>query len=132
MEPFMSDYSSIRTRRFYRNKDRAMLAGVCAGFADYFGFNLKVTRILVVIAFFMAMPVTLLVYFATVFLVPSAPDPAKRTDYDPEFRRALRSSPSQTLGDVRRRFQSLDSRLARLERYVTSSRFDLDQEFRKL
>jgi phage shock protein C len=132
MEPFMSDYSSIRTRRFYRNKDRAMLAGVCAGFADYFGFNLKVTRILVVIAFFMAMPVTLLVYFATVFLVPSAPDPANRTDYDPEFRRALRSSPSQTVGDVRRRFQSLDSRLARLERYVTSSRFNLDQEFRKL
>ena len=128
----MSDYSSIQTRRFYRNRDRAIIAGVCAGFADYFGFNLKVTRILVVIAFFMAMPVTLLVYFATVFLVPSAPDAGRKCDYDPEFRRALRSSPSQTLGDVRRRFQSLDSRLARLERYVTSSRFNLDQEFRKL
>jgi phage shock protein C len=67
-----------------------------------------------------------------VFLVPSAPDAVKRNDVDPEFRRALRSSPSQTLGDVRRRFQSLDGRLARLERYVTSSRFNLDQEFRKL
>ena len=127
----MSEYETIQARRFYRNKDKAMLAGVCAGFADYFGFNLKVTRILVVIAFFMAMPVTLLVYIATIFLVPSAPDPARQAR-DPEFRRALRSSPSQTLGDVRRRFQSLDSRLARLERYVTSSRFDLDQEFRKL
>jgi phage shock protein C len=80
----------------------------------------------------MAMPVTLLVYIATIFLVPSAPDPNKRADSDPEFRRALRSSPSETLGDVRRRFQSLDSRLARLERYVTSSRFNLDREFRKL
>jgi len=128
----MSDYEPIRTRRFYRNRDRAMLGGVCAGFADYFGFNLKVTRILVVIAFFMAMPMTILVYIATVLLVPAAPDPSRQTGRDPEFRRALRSSPSQTLGDVRRRFQTLDSRLARLERYVTSSRFNLDQEFKKL
>ena len=128
----MSDYDSIRPRRFYRNRDRAILGGVCAGFADYFGFNLRVTRILVVIAFFMAMPVTVLVYVATVLLVPSAPDQGRQAGYDPEFRRALRSSPSQTMSDVRRRFQSLDSRLARLERYVTSSRFNLDQEFRKL
>jgi phage shock protein C len=127
----MSDYETIRNRRFYRNRDRAILGGVCAGLADYFGFNLKVTRLLVVIAFFMAMPMTIAVYVATVLLVPSAPDPA-RQGHDPEFRKALRSSPHRTLGDVRRRFQSLDSRLARLERYVTSSRFNLDQEFKKL
>lgn len=128
----MSDYDSIRRRRFYRNRDRAMIAGVCAGLADYFGFNLKVTRILAVIAFFMATPVTLLAYFGTVFLVPSAPPNDQLPKFDPEFRRALRSSPRETLGDVRRRFQALDGRLAKLERYVTSSRFDLDQEFRKL
>ena len=128
----MSEYEPIRRRRFYRNRDKAMLAGVCAGFADYFGFNLKVTRILAVIALFMAMPVTLLVYFGAVFLVPPAPVEHRSRAHDPEFRRALRSSPHQTLGDVRRRFQALDGRLARLERYVTSSRFDLDQEFRKL
>ncbi|MEX2496471.1 MAG: envelope stress response membrane protein PspC [Woeseia sp.] len=128
----MTAYASIRTRRFYRNRDKAVLGGVCAGLADYFGFNLKVTRILVVIAFFMATPMTIAVYIATVLLVPSAPDQSKQEGLDPDFRRALRSSPSQTLGDVRRRFQSLDSRLARLERYVTSSRFKLDQEFKNL
>lgn len=128
----MSGYDSIRSRRFYRNRDRAVIAGVCAGLADYFGFNLKVTRLLAVIALFMAMPATLLVYFATVLLVPAESHERRPPDYDPEFHRALRASPSQTLGDVRRRFQALDSRLARLERYVTSSRFNLDQEFRKL
>lgn len=128
----MSDYDSFRRRRFYRSREHAMIAGVCGGLADYFGFNLKVTRILALIAFFMAMPVTLLIYFGTVFLVPPAPPENRAPGYDPEFRRALRSSPHQTLGDVRRRFQALDGRLARLERYVTSSRFDLDQEFRKL
>lgn len=128
----MSAYDSIRSRPFYRSRDRAMIGGVCAGLADYFGFNLKVTRLLAVIALFMAMPVTLLVYFATVLLVPAASDQPRRPSYDPDFHRALRASPRETLADVRRRFQSLDSRLARLERYVTSSRFDLDQEFRKL
>jgi phage shock protein C len=132
MEALVTDYESIRGRRFYRNRDRAMIGGVCAGLADYFGFNLKVTRLLAVIALFMAMPATLLVYFATVFLVPSAPDESRQAHHDPEFRKALRASPRQTLSDVRRRFQTLDNRLARLERYVTSSRFNLDQEFKKL
>ena len=128
----MSTYESISQRRFYRNKDRAIVAGVCAGLADYFGFNLKVTRILAVICLLVAMPMTLLVYFGTVFLVPAMPDFGQRHNHDPDFRRAVRSAPKQTVGDVRRRYQSLDSRLARLERYVTSPRFNLDQEFRKL
>lgn len=128
----MSTYHSVPRRRFYRSSDRACIAGVCAGLAEYFGFNLKATRILAVISLFCAMPVTLLIYFGTVFLVPSAPTTHRHPDYDPDFEQALRSSPKQTLSDVRRRLQSMDGRLARLERYVTSSRFDLDQEFRNL
>ncbi len=128
----MSRYDDIPRRRFYRNADKAMVAGVCAGLADYFGFNLKVTRFLAVLSLLLAMPATLLVYFATVFLVPSAPDISKQENVDARFRQALRSSPGQTVSDVKRRFQSLDSRLARLERYVTSPKFNLDQEFRRL
>ena len=33
---------------------------------------------------------------------------------------------------VRERYRSLDERLARIEKYVTSSRYDLDREFRNL
>ena len=109
-----------------------MIAGVCAGLAEYFGFNLKMTRVLAVIALLMAMPVTLVAYFGTVLLVPAQSDAGREPAYDPEFRKAVRSAPRQTLSDVKRRFQSLDNRMARLERYVTSPRFDLDQEFRKL
>lgn len=125
-------YDRIPRRRFYRSRNRAMVAGVCAGLADYFGFNLKVTRVLAVIAVLMAMPVTLVAYFGTVFLVPAAPDAGGEPPYDEEFRKAVRSAPRQTLSEVKRRFQSLDSRMARLERYVTSPRFNLDREFRNL
>lgn len=128
----MNSADPFHRRRFYRNRDQAMVAGVCAGIADYFGFNLRVTRLIALVSLLMAMPITLLIYFATVFLVPAAPGPGRAPHYDAEFRRAMRSDPAQTLSDVKRRFQSLDSRLARLERYVTSSRFSLDQEFRKL
>ena len=128
----MSQYDSIPRRKFYRNREKAMLGGVCAGLADYFGFNLRMTRVLAFIAFLMAMPMTLIAYFSTVLLVPAGPPASKQAEYDPEFRRAVRSAPAKTVSDVRRRYQSLDSRLARLERYVTSSRFNLDQEFRKL
>ena len=128
----MTAYDSVRRRRFYRSSSRGMIAGVCAGVADYFGFNLKVTRVLAVIALVFAPPATLLAYFGTVFLVPSSPGRPREPDYDPEFRKALRSDPSRTMGEVSRRFKKLDARLARLERYVTSPRFNLDQEFRNL
>jgi len=128
----MNRYDEIPSRRFYRNRDRAVIAGVCAGLADYFGFNLKVTRVMAVVSLLMAMPVTLIIYFAAVFLIPSAPDPALQPHVDADFRKALRAAPAQTLGDVKRRFQSLDSRLARLERYITSPRYDLDREIRNL
>ena len=128
----MNPSASIPERRFYRSADNAMLGGVCAGLAEYFGFNLRVTRLLAIIAFFMAMPMAIVAYFAIVFLVPARSSKPQEPTVDPEFKRALRSSPRQTMSDVRSRFQSLDRRLASLEKYVTSGRYDLDREFRDL
>lgn len=128
----MSDYATTTLeRRFYRNADKAMLGGVCAGLADYFGFNLKVTRLLAFIAFLMAMPFSVLAYLAAVLLIPARSTKGALRG-DPAFRQALRASPAQAASDVRRRFQALDRRLARLEKYVTSSRYQLDREFRQL
>ena len=128
----MRTTETIGRRRFYRDKRRGMIGGVCAGLADYFGFNLKVTRILAVIALLMAFPAAVLAYFVVVLLVPAAPRGEAVPDYDAEFRRAVRSNPRHTMADVGRRYKKMEVRLARLERYVTSPRFDIDQEFRKL
>ncbi|MDH3533137.1 MAG: PspC domain-containing protein [Gammaproteobacteria bacterium] len=127
----MSVHATTAQRGFYRNADRALLGGVCAGLADYFGFNLRATRLLTFIAFLMAMPMTVLAYLAAVFLVPAR---STRMDKaaDPDFRQTLRSSPARAADDVRRRFQALDRRLARMEKYITSSRYELDREFRQL
>lgn len=128
----MSTTTSIPNRRFYRSTDNAVLGGVCAGMAEYFGFNLRVTRILAIIAFFMAMPMAVFSYLAIVFLVPARSTAGNGERGRSDFRKAVRSTPRQTMSDVRSRFHSLDRRLARLEKYVTSSRYTLDREFRDL
>ena len=67
----MRTYSGTSTGGLYRDADRAMLGGVCAGLAGYFGLNLRVTRILAFIAFLMAMPIAVFSYLAAVFLLPA-------------------------------------------------------------
>jgi len=150
----MSSYSETSSHRLYRDADRAVLGGVCAGLAGYFGLNLKVTRLLAVIAFFMAMPFAVFGYLAMVFLIPAE----TRGDYERvietrccwrmgragrkarrrEERRAEsrevpdRAASGPNIRDVRERYSSLDKRLAELEKQVTSPRFQLEQEFRKL
>jgi phage shock protein C len=119
-------------RRFVRSSDDAMLGGVCAGLADYFGFNRKATRLLAVVGFFLNPLFAIGGYLAVVMLVPAQATASKMKTRDPAFQKAMRSAPSNAMGDLRRRFQSLDRRLARLERYVTSSRYQLDREFREL
>lgn len=127
----MSGSASGYERRFRRSSDRSVLGGVCGGLSEYFGFNLKVTRVLAVIGFLMNPPLAALAYLAVVLLVPAAPS-SRRPEVDPEFHQSLRAKPAQTAREVKRRFLALDRRLARLEKYVTSSRYELDREFRDL
>ena len=155
----MNTYSDTSRRGFYRDADRAMLGGVCAGLAGYFGLNLRVTRFLAFIAFLMAMPLAVIAYLFAVFLIP--PESGHGTEYmDTRYccwgsrrersrsrrRRSRRRKTDEneqqevhaeaprgpSLQDVKKRYKSLDQRLAELERQVTSPRFQLEQEFRKL
>ena len=123
-------------QRLYRDSDRAVLGGVCAGLATYLGFNLKVTRFLAVIAFFCAMPITIISYLAAVFLIPAASARSHGGASSEEIRKdrlreeILRAKP--TVNEVRERYKSMDERLAKIEKYITSSRYELDEEFRRL
>lgn len=143
----MTAYASTSERYFVRDADRAILGGVCAGFANYFGFNLRVTRILFIIACCVATPFAVIAYIAIVFLVPAE---SSRYEYvtEREVRRTVRrkkrrmtrkerqqaaaEEQAQAAAVIKERYSSLDDRLARIEKYVTSSRYDLDREFRNL
>ncbi|MDH5261848.1 MAG: PspC domain-containing protein [Gammaproteobacteria bacterium] len=129
------------SREFYRDADRAILGGVCAGLARYFGFNLRATRILAFIAFLMAMPVAVVGYLAAVFLIPSATFKTYGVAEERRFRGRRQSRRKKEAVDasgpsyadiINRRCRTMDERLARLEKHVTSKRFQIDQELNRL
>lgn len=132
----MSTFAGTSGRRLYRDADRAILGGVCAGLATYLGFNLKVTRLLCIIAFLCAFPFALIAYLAAVFLVPASSSRIyDEAMYEERRKKALREEilrARPTVDDVRERYRSLDRRLAKIEKYVTSSKYRLDEEFRRL
>lgn len=119
-------------RRFYRDRENAVFLGVCSGIADYFGFKLWATRVLAILSLFLFMPAALLIYFGLGLLTPKKPLALYRDEREEEFWRGVRVSPRATFSETRHKFRELDVRLQRLERYVTSPRFNLDQEFRDL
>jgi phage shock protein C len=132
----MSTFAGASERRLYRDADKAVLGGVCAGLARYLGFNLKVTRFLAFITFLCAMPFAIIGYLAAVFLIPSSSSKVyDETAYEElrkeELREEIRRA-KPSVDEVRRRYKSMDERLAKIEKYVTSSRYELNEKFRRL
>ena len=56
--------------RLYRNPRRGMIFGVCAGLAEYFGFDVTVTRVVVAVAAFFAFPIICIIYLCLGLLLP--------------------------------------------------------------
>ncbi|KPK60918.1 MAG: hypothetical protein AMJ59_04210 [Gammaproteobacteria bacterium SG8_31] len=108
-----------------------MLCGVCAGVADFFGFDVTATRVLTVILQFL-FPATFLVYLVMCILVPAKPGEIYRDEKEEQFWKSVRTSPVATVASVRHKLREVDSRLQKMERYVTSPGFNLDKEFRDL
>lgn len=121
-----------RAQRFYRDPRHGKLMGVCAGLADYFGWNVTLIRVLAVIALLWFNLLTLAAYLILGVMLPTKPDALYDWDADEEYWRSVRRSAGDTFRDVRHRFRELDMKLQRMEGYVTSSRYDLDREFRDL
>ncbi len=121
------------SRRLYRDPAQGLVLGVCAGVADYFGFDLTATRVCAAVSLIFFMPATLLVYFGLALLLPKRSNgPGESSRADSPLRRAVRAQPHATLSSVHHKFRELEIRLQRLEKYVTSPRFQLDQEFETL
>lgn len=118
-----------RRDKLYRDGEAGMIAGVCAGLADFFGFDLSLTRVVVLIGT-LVFPTLFFVYVILAILTPKKPVSGLADDTrDPYLEKKIKAEPHSTLRSVRHRFKSLDHRLQRLEKYVTSHRFDLDREF---
>ena len=126
-------YERKNPHRLYRDRENAMLAGVCAGVADYFGLNRKgvrlVTLLLLVLPPFFAFVVISYVILAIV--LPVKPAGLYETPEQAEFWRGVSNAPSDVFGALRHRFKELNLRLERMEAYVTSKEFEIDRELNR-
>ena len=131
-EQYLSEQPSSRTR-FYKDKRNGKFMGVCAGIADYTGFDVTLVRICFLAAIFMSGGSVLPFYFITAFVSPNKPHSFELRDSEEKhFWQGVRASPARATRDIRSRFKDIDRRLADIESYVTTENRSLAQEIDQL
>ena len=118
--------------RLYRDPFNGKLMGVCAGIADYFGFDVWPVRFAAVLALIFFTVPTIIAYLLAGALVYRKPADMYATGEEEELWRDIRNRPGQTTRDARVRFHDLERRLRQIEAYVTSKEFNLNREIRDL
>jgi len=128
----LTEQPASRTR-FYRDKRNGKLMGVCAGIADYTGFDVSLVRICFLAAMFMSGGSILPFYFIAGWITPDRPYALASEDReDKKFWQGVRASPAHAASDIRSRFRDMDRRLADIESYVTTENRSLAREIEQL
>lgn len=128
-------YQTTQGRGLYRSREDAVFAGVCGGIAenlDLPAWGVRLIWVLLTIMFFF--PLMIVVYFVLALVLPRrAPlAPPIPGDSAEAFWMACGHSHGEALRRLQNRFEAIDQRLQRLESIVTSPRFGLEDEYRKL
>ncbi|MGB5485959.1 MAG: PspC domain-containing protein, partial [Lysobacterales bacterium] len=86
----MSDlYERKNPHKLYRDKDNAILTGVCAGLADYFGLCRKGLRIVVAISTVFFFPFIVLTYIILTIILPVKPQDLYKDESQEKFWRGV-------------------------------------------
>ena len=118
--------------RLWRNRDRGIIAGVCAGIADYLGGEPIVVRFVVALGLVFFFPPTIVAYVILAVVLRPKP-PALYASHDEEaFWRGVGTAPAATLHSLKRKFADLEARLGQMESQVASGDLELHREFRNL
>lgn len=125
-----SFYERRNPHKLYRDKENAMIAGVCAGIAEYFGWNRRgmrlVTALLCLVPPFM--PFMVVSYIILAIALPVKPANLYENQEQAAFWRGVSNAPSDVFGSLSHRFKELNMRLERMEAFVTSKEFAIDRE----
>ena len=126
-------YQPASRTRFYRDRPNGKIMGVCAGIADYTGFDVSIVRICMLAAFFLSSGSILPIYFIAGWIAPDRPRELEPSDVEErDFWRSVRQSPARTARDIRLRLKDIDRRLGDVESYVTTENRSLAREIEQL
>jgi len=144
-----------RRGELYRNASQGKIAGVCAGLADYFGWETWLVRILVVSGVLLGMGWFIVIYIAAWFILDKKTGALNKKSQQEQSQYATKTNqsddnlssesikvksriwqagepPKQAFHDIRRKFKSLEKELRQIEHYVTSPEFTVSREINKL
>jgi phage shock protein C len=151
-------YRFTSGRPFYRDTERAKLLGVCAGLADYLQVEIWQVRLAAVLGLLFMGSFIVPTYFILYFVMENKPYYRTATDRFDEAHedgggarsqhekrsksgrgarqsradRFASSTNVQVLQLAREKFSRLENRVRSIETHVTSSRFELQREFKKI
>ena len=122
-----------RRTKFYLDKRNGKLMGVCAGIADFTGFDVTIIRISVVVLVLFGVGWPVALYLVVGFIAHDKPrELAYDSPEETKFWQGVRTRPGNSVRDVRSRFRDLDRRLADIETHVTSHNRRLADEIDSL
>jgi phage shock protein C len=142
----------------FRDPKQGKIAGVCAGLANYFGWETWLVRILVVSGVLLGMGWFVVIYIAGWFILDKVPDgqanasSVKNSKAEKRYHQANSNDdnlvnesirvkekiwqagepPKQAFRDIAKKFQMLEGKLRAMEYYVTSPEYTVSREINKL
>lgn len=135
---------SNKRRELLRDDRNGKIAGVCAGIADYFGWELWLVRVVVLASVLLGFGGILPVLYLVGWIVLEKKSVAEKRSGEsitPAVERPVEvktrvwqrgEAPPRALNHLKQQFDSIEYRLRDMETYVTSSKFQLNREFNKL
>ena len=117
-----------------RIPQRGWIAGVCAGVAEYFDWNVRLLRLILVVTFVVSGFFPIVVVYLVLWYVLEEGAPGSSYDTYVPSGAAPAAAPvrTPTTKDVHARFERLDQRLRNIEECVTDKEFELRRELKKL
>jgi phage shock protein C len=121
-------YERRNPHRLYRDKDNGILAGVCAGLANYFGLNRRGLQLVVAVCTLFFFPFVVPAYIVLAIILPVQPSNLYESESQEKFWRGVKLAPTDVFSNLNHRFRELDLRLQKMEAFVTSKEFEMDRE----
>ncbi len=149
-------------RTLYRDPDNGKICGVCAGVAEYFGFETWVVRVIAVSLLLFLNGGMVLGYVIACWVLEVKPGSessskryfrgtkksnqygygrdseetasSKKSRYKPNVQDVWKrgTSPASTVQRVRKKLSKIEQKLRPMESFVTSDKFALDKEFESI
>ncbi|HEV7690253.1 MAG TPA: PspC domain-containing protein [Hyphomonadaceae bacterium] len=124
-----------------RDPYRGRVSGVCAGIAGYYGLNLKLIRVLMIVAAFINPFLAIGGYALATWLIQPMPEPRPDggrseanvgTSAEREKAAEEELPPELRFAALKDKFRDLEERTGGMETLVTSSEFRLRRDFKEM